>query len=207
MALTEYVKWGPDGMPIGRAMNPLASPAPDINPIVQRPGEMRYSPGGTVAQDYHWSGGMYSPQFMSYDKWGDSNPSQVYGYDVSKQEMPIYAEPPQSFQTPITNLELLQEIDEMSTASPSITTPISTTPIVVPSKRHKRERYNESQPPSMCQIVIVQSLLLVFLYIMHRQFGYLLEGMSHIIGLFICAIIILILALIAARKRLGIVDS
>ncbi len=42
---------------------------------------IRSSPGGQFLQDYHWSGGFYSPEFTSYDRFEPPNfcPKHVYG--------------------------------------------------------------------------------------------------------------------------------
>jgi hypothetical protein len=68
------------------------------------------SPGGIALQDYHWSGGFYSPNFLSYDKWGQSLPHDLYGFNGTVSEMipkRNYENKLQQFPIPIRNYELL----------------------------------------------------------------------------------------------------
>jgi hypothetical protein len=68
------------------------------------------SPGGIALQDYHWSGGFYSPNFLSYDKWGQSLPEDLYGFNSTNSEMVpqrVYEDQIQQFPIQANNYELL----------------------------------------------------------------------------------------------------
>jgi hypothetical protein len=75
------------------------------------PDTARYSPGGLVLQDYHWSGGLYSNKFQRSDKWGFSEPQQVYGPPEPPAGPSLIVYPSElthSYPQPFTNTQLLQ---------------------------------------------------------------------------------------------------
>jgi hypothetical protein len=103
------------------------------------------SPGGIALQDYHWSGGFYSPKFLSYDKWGQSLPHDLYGFNSTVSEMvppSTYNNNLQQFPISIRNYELLK------TAYPyPIQTP--TEPIIenVVKRDHPKKDYSRVEAP------------------------------------------------------------
>jgi hypothetical protein len=80
------------------------------------------SPGGIALQDYHWSGGFYSPQFLSYDKWGQSEPHELYGFNSNISEMipeHTYTNQVQQYPIEVKNYDLLETIPkDLILASP-----------------------------------------------------------------------------------------
>jgi len=124
---------------------------------------MQSSPGGMALQDYHWSGGFYSPQFVSYDKWGQSLPSDLYGFNATDSEMipsRIYQNHIQQFPIPVKNYELLE------------TTPLTNIPEAFPIFSQKRPPLTEYfSNTSRYQGVIAIILLILMIYLFDKTFG------------------------------------
>lgn len=117
------------------------------------------SPGGIALQDYHWSGGFYSPNFLSYDKWGQSLPRDLYGFNSTESEMipqKTYSEKIQQFPIPIRNYELLStEVPEIHLPPPQ------------PTTYHSYERF---QDPDRKRGLILFILFFLALYIFDKTF-------------------------------------
>jgi hypothetical protein len=120
----------------------------------------RSSPGGIALQDYHWSGGIYSPQFVSYDNWGQSLPQDLHGFNTSDSEMipsRSYQNQIQQFPIPARNYELLE------------TTPITSHesfPTFELSKR--QENFDKNW---RYQGIVMLVLLILMIYFFDKTFG------------------------------------
>lgn len=172
MVLTDFVKWNTGSFP--------------SSPYSGRP--LVSSPGGIRLQDYHWSGGMYSPEFITYDKWGHSEPRNVYGFDNNKPMLP-----PQSYANKIDNHPVLltnYELIDYPVDTVEKRTPVKYNPII-------KEKFETAatKPASVWRMLLIQFCLFLIIYMIDKMLGDKISSLHILIkgGVIASAIVMLIL--------------
>lgn len=155
--------------------------------------EVRASPGGMALEDYHWSGGFYSPQFVSYDKWGQSLPEDLYGFKASVSEMipsrvyGLMSPTSQINQYPIQvkNYELLE-----TTSVPDIIIP---EPIKLQPKYmgKTKELFGTTKSLDSVDVLIVVFLIILILYFFDKMFGTAISELNTWVKITIIAVLFL----------------
>lgn len=121
------------------------------------------SPGGIALQDYHWSGGFYSPNFLYYDKWGQSLPRDLYGFNGSVSEMI----PKRAYDDKLTQHQILVKNYELLNSTPvPRKTHVDTHKIhKIPKKtQNLYEKYDSGSDPLKSILLFVLFFFAVYLF-------------------------------------------
>jgi hypothetical protein len=138
--------------------------------------KVNFNQSGMIPPDKHWSGDIYSPEFISYDKWGFSKPTHLYGAAEEKMA-PRNTARSQEFPIQVKNYELLkpgiQARNEMNN-----------------SQDQKMEKFEMSKENYDWVIVLV---LLFLVYMFDKAFGNHMQNLSFYYKLGIIGILVVIL--------------
>lgn len=139
------------------------------------------SPGGRSLQEYHWSGGFYSPKFLSYDKWGQSLPNDLYGFNSTNSEMipkNTYYNKIQQYPIPVKNYELLNTVFPRERQLPSLKVNSKDAPSVIedhiyPTSIANNQKINMIEPfrsTNSNKALLLTAIFLLVLYLFDKTF-------------------------------------